>query len=55
MCHHEFEASSKEKHCDWCGASASVIMEETALEQFIKSGRMDEMVRDMAKRRDGAP
>lgn len=34
-CHHEFEASRKGVHCDWCGGHSYVLQEHTDLEKLI--------------------
>lgn len=40
-CHHEFEAVESTKKCDWCGAEAHILEEETPLESLIKSMMCD--------------
>ena len=36
-CHHEWEGSTTDKQCDWCGAPGKVLEEKTPLERLLDS------------------
>ena len=34
-CHHEWEGSTTDKQCDWCGVPGGILEKETPLERMI--------------------